>query len=99
MPMKIVKKGGGNGTANTSIDKGAAGKKVDTYGVDSPVTSDNPAKIKIAGGLTLNLGDFNSARVDVGIELPCDPENIEEAFSAAKKWVETKVEELQSEIS
>lgn len=33
-----------------------------------------PARVRIGGGLTRNLGDYNSARVDVMIELPCLPE-------------------------
>lgn len=33
-----------------------------------------PARVRIGGGITRNLGDYNSARVDVMIELPCLPE-------------------------
>jgi hypothetical protein len=33
-----------------------------------------PAKVRVGAGITKNLGDFNSARVDVVMELPCLPE-------------------------
>lgn len=33
-----------------------------------------PARVRLGGGVTRNLGDYNSARVDVMIELPCLPE-------------------------
>lgn len=33
-----------------------------------------PARVRIGGGITRNLGDYNSARVEVMIELPCLPE-------------------------
>lgn len=33
-----------------------------------------PARVRIGGSLTRNLGDYNSARVEVMMELPCLPE-------------------------
>ena len=36
-----------------------------------------PARVRLGGGLTKNLGDFNSAKVEVMIELPCLPEQSE----------------------
>lgn len=33
-----------------------------------------PARVRIGGSVTRNLGDYNSARVEVMVELPCLPE-------------------------
>jgi hypothetical protein len=33
-----------------------------------------PARVRVGGSVTRNLGDFNSARVEVMMELPCLPE-------------------------
>lgn len=33
-----------------------------------------PARVRIGGSVTRNLGDYNSARVEVMMELPCLPE-------------------------
>lgn len=33
-----------------------------------------PARVRLGGSLTKNLGDYNSAKVEVMIELPCLPE-------------------------
>jgi hypothetical protein len=33
-----------------------------------------PAVVRVGGSVTRNLGDFNSARVEVMMELPCLPE-------------------------
>lgn len=33
-----------------------------------------PARVRLGGSVTRNLGDFNSARVEVMIEMPCLPE-------------------------
>lgn len=32
------------------------------------------ARIRVEGGITKNMGDFNSARVSVSVDLPCYPE-------------------------
>jgi hypothetical protein len=33
-----------------------------------------PARVRVGGSVTRNLGDYNSARVEVMMELPCLPE-------------------------
>jgi len=50
-----------------------------------------PAIVKRGMGLTLNLGNYESARLDVGIEVPCYVEDIENADAFARKWVEDRV--------
>lgn len=35
--------------------------------------SDHPAMVRISKGVTRNLGDFNSIRCDISIEMPCYP--------------------------
>ncbi len=59
-------------------------------------TFDTPhATVKAQYGLTLNLGNYESARVDAGIELPCYPEEIAEAFEQAWKLCQ---DEIQNQI-
>lgn len=55
-----------------------------------PVFSSAPARVKVAGGVTQNMGDYNSARVDVMVELPCLPEasEIERAYGVASGMVD-----------
>lgn len=48
-------------------------------------------KIEFAGGRTINLGNYESARVDVRITVPCDPEALEEAYQFASEWVSEKI--------
>jgi hypothetical protein len=54
-----------------------------------------PAMVEIGYGLTLNIGNYESARIDVRISLPCYPEEADGAFSFAKKWTE---ERIQTEV-
>jgi methyl coenzyme M reductase subunit C-like uncharacterized protein (methanogenesis marker protein 7) len=53
----------------------------------------NPASVMVAGKITRNLGDFNSAQVGVSIAMPCiaDEERIERAYQRCTEWVEEKI--------
>jgi hypothetical protein len=61
-------------------------------------------KVTVALGYTLNLGNFQSLRIDLGIEdTERDGENINDAFNRVYAFVEQKltekVKEASSEIS
>ena len=45
--------------------------------VSVPVFHSVPARVKVGGSITQNLGDYNSARVEVSVEMPCLPEKTE----------------------
>ena len=53
------------------------------------------ALVDFSAGLTLNLGNFESARIDVRLALPCDPRDRDAAFESAKAWVAAR---LQHEV-
>lgn len=44
-----------------------------------PFESD-PAYVRVANGVTKNLGDFESLRLEVAITYPCYPERVEETY-------------------
>lgn len=77
---------------------GAESERRDTLRV--PVFATDPARVRVAGGLTLNLGDYNSARVDVMVELPCYPEETElrRAKDFAAQQVEVFLREEQAAV-
>lgn len=56
-----------------------------------------PETVSVSMGLTMNLGNFESARIDVFRSMPIVPsnENANTAFEEIKKWVGEK---LQAEI-
>ena len=57
------------------------------------------AKVRVAGSITQNLGDYNSVRVGVEIEIPCAPDDvsIEAAYARASEFVDVKLtEEMNS---
>lgn len=58
-----------------------------------------PAKhavVHFKAGMTRNLGDFEFARVDVGIEYPCDPDKIDETLEYLSGWANGKLEAMLS---
>lgn len=55
--------------------------------------------VSVTCGFTKNLGDFNSARIDVGITLPCVVEELEEAYQAAVEFAASKLAEQRTELS
>lgn len=49
------------------------------------------AKITYGLGLTLNLGNYNSIKISVAVELPCDTDKLDVAYDYAVKWVSDRV--------
>lgn len=38
-----------------------------------PSFTNPPAKVRVTASVTKNLGDYNSAKVEVSVEMPCQP--------------------------
>jgi hypothetical protein len=58
------------------------------------------AKVNVALGYTINLGNFQSLRIDIGIEdSERDGENINDAFARVYSFVEEKLTEKVKEAS
>jgi len=52
------------------------------------------ARVKISSSTTRNLGDYNSVKVEVSLDLPCYavPGEIEHTYNQAADWVCAKIE-------
>ena len=57
-----------------------------------------PANISVKAGITINLGNYESARVDVMLSMPCYPEELDSVYEDVKKWVDGRVEHEKREI-
>lgn len=67
--------------------------------VNNAVINDG-TKINVTLGYTLNLGNFQSLRIDLGIvDSRRDGENINDAFERVYSFVETKLAEKVKEAS
>ena len=49
------------------------------------------ARVTSSVGLTVNLGNYESVRVTVGVELPCSLDKVHEAMDAAKEYVKAEM--------
>jgi len=58
----------------------------------------NTAKVKASASITINLGNYESAKIEAGIELPCQPDNAQEVFKSAWAEVERELQIKASEI-
>lgn len=72
-----------------SGSEGAEEVVEETLEVHSFVTA--TANVSVEMGMTLNLGNYESARVTVSVSVPCYKEEIEDAHEYARKWVESRV--------
>lgn len=57
------------------------------------------ASVRVGLGFTMNLGDFQSARVDISVEdEQRDTEGVNDAFERVYSFVEKKLIEKQEEL-
>jgi len=57
------------------------------------------AEVGYAIGLTINLGNYQSARIDISVKLPTPVEDIERAQKAAKKLATTWLAQEEQDIN
>lgn len=47
---------------------------------------------------TKNLGDYNSARISVSLNMPCELHELENTYAFVKDWVNGKMIEINDEL-
>lgn len=52
---------------------------------------DQMAEVLVEGGRTVNVGDFNSVRITVGVRLPCKKDDINDTYDFGVKWVGDRI--------
>lgn len=79
-----------DGVAGASVDL-----KDDTRQLSESELLVNPAHVTVGGAVTINLGNYSSAKVTVQITRPCadTPEAIEKLYTEESAWVDAKVRE------
>jgi len=50
-----------------------------------------PALVTVDYHLTLNLGNFESARIGISVQVPCYKEEIDDAYEFAAAWAEERL--------
>jgi hypothetical protein len=57
-----------------------------------------PANISVKAGITINLGNYESARVDVMLSMPCYPEEVDDTYEDVKDWVDGRITKEKNDI-
>jgi len=57
-----------------------------------------PAEVEVRKSVTLNMGNYESAQISVGIRVPCYREEVQEAYGYAIEFVDAKVIEQQTSV-
>ena len=61
-----------------------------------------PAEVEAKLGMTINLGNYESLRVDVGVRMPCYKEEMDKAYALAFQLVErelfAKIKEVKGSL-
>lgn len=87
------------GEAKTTVEYKGGGTSEETEKVGAPVLYEQPTcNVGMKAGVTRNMGDYNSVRLDVSLYMPCYPDEIEEVFMFTKEWVERKMNEITEEL-
>lgn len=86
-----------DGVVTTDTEMKSHGETVSTNHeaepVGQPVTG-QIARVSYACGFTKNIGEFNSMRAEVKIELPCAVENVEQTYDEAVAFVDARLQKL-----
>ena len=56
------------------------------------------AKVSYSKGRTVNLGNFESTRIDISIELECQESEIDATYERCHKWVDNKVRQQEQTV-
>ena len=58
----------------------------------------HPAKVSFSAGTSVEVSPRQWVRIDVGIDIPCYKEEVDDAFIEAERFVEAKLEKKVKEI-
>jgi hypothetical protein len=55
--------------------------------LEFPGVCENPATVRVTAGITKNMGNYNSLKVEVAVSVPCHPTRVEETTALLKEFV------------
>jgi hypothetical protein len=55
------------------------------------------ARVKYSLGRTINTGNYENVKIEVGVEFVCDESEVGKIFDTAKAWVRSKIKAEEKE--
>lgn len=77
----------------------ADGSVQDAESVEYVQVVDPVCTVQMNAGQTVNTGNYSSVKFGVSLSMPCQPKEVESVYQFVKNWVDTKMQELQSEVT
>lgn len=86
--------------AKVSITKNGSTIKESEETVHAGVVLEKPdlCMVTVGGGGTVNLGEYNSAKVHVSLSMPTTKEDLEDTFQFVSDWVSKKIDDAMKEV-
>lgn len=100
-PQKLVAKHGHSVSELSKGIKGQTDKLVSAEEQDHGVlmyAAEQMGSVTVKGGRTINLGNFESARFDCAITMPCTHETLEDTYGFCVEWVDKKVSQATEQV-
>jgi len=90
---------GKQAVATSSVQKPGVAEESKVEAVGEVLKFESPpCNVGFSLGMTLNLGNYESVKVSVSLNVPCQHAEIDEIFEFAKGWVDDKLTEVRQEI-
>jgi hypothetical protein len=96
-PVKVAMERPTTATISRSFGKTSAAEE-STETLEVRLFQTAAATVDVGYGLTLNIGNYESARVDVRVSVPCYREEMDDAYAYAKEWAEKRVQKEVADV-
>jgi hypothetical protein len=84
----------GTATTEIAVKKGAtvaSTQQTEEKLTTPPIEPWNLCHVHVSGSQTLNLGNYESVKITVGVTLPCAKSDLSEAYEWSTNWVSNKI--------
>ena len=71
---------------------GWAGKPTETEVVVPGLYSSNGMRVTVEGSHTVNMGNYESAKIGVSLTVPCSPDSLNDAYDFALAWCGARIQ-------
>ena len=96
MPVILTKH---KATAKATIEKKGMPVQEKEFKMGEVLSTEAMANVGVAVGMTKNLGNYESVKVQISLHMPCAPDSevIDQTFAFIEEWVDKKMEAALAE--
>lgn len=93
MAVKVIK-AQSKGSAVTTVKHPSGAAVTKEFSIPVESAGEPLCEVGIVAGQTINMGNYNSARISVSLKMPCTKADLEATYEEALGWVDQKMTEL-----